>query len=105
MSMRRGAGHILLPYVMMGTKEFSNGRPTNPSPAVTGALAAAERVVFPVPPLTTTGPRILSHFFRAWLSNPGVEFVLQVAEEEFVSRLSLLNNSISDTITAEGMRR
>jgi hypothetical protein len=34
-----------------------------------------------------------------------VEFVLQVAGEEFVSRLSLLNNAISDTIATKGMRR
>lgn len=90
---------------MMSTKEFSNGGPSNPSPAVTSALAGCRQSGCPVPPLTTTRPRILSNFLKACLSTPGVELVLQVAGEEFVSRLSLLNNAISDTIATKGMRR
>ena len=69
------------------------------------ALAGCRQSGCPVPPLTTTRPRILSIFLKVRLSNHGVEFVLQVAGEEFTSHLSILNNAISDTIATKGMRR
>ena len=85
---------------------FFKWGPPNPSPAVTSsALAGCRQSGCPVPPLTTTRPRILSIFLKVRLSNHGVEFVLQVAGEEFASHLSILNNAISDTIATKGMRR
>ena len=69
------------------------------------ALAGCRQSGCPVPPLTTTRPRILSIFLKVRLSNHGVEFVLQVAGEEFASHLSILNNAISDTIATKGMCR